>query len=71
MTDSRYAKTWFFLGHGNAQAGERGLDRYLHTGLISAGCVTVDPEHWTRLYELIIKCRSNDGKTIGSLTVHQ
>lgn len=71
MSDSRYAKTWFYLGHGSAQVGERGLDRYLHTGLISAGCVTVDPEHWTQLYELIIKCRSKDGKTIGSLTVHQ
>ena len=71
MTDSPYAKTWFFLGHGAAQAGESGRDRYLHTGLISGGCVTVDPDGWTRLYELIIKCRSNDGTTIGSITVRK
>ena len=71
LTDSRYAKTWFYLGYGNARAGSEGLDRYLHTGRVSAGCVTVEPSGWTQLYELIIKCRSNDGKTIGSLTVHK
>lgn len=71
MTDSPYAKSWFFLGHGSATPGEHGGDRYLHTGMISAGCVTVDPEDWTALYELIIRCRSNDGKTVGSITVRK
>ena len=71
MTDSKYAKTWFYLGHGTAKPGENGLDRYLHTGMISGGCVTVNPDQWTQLYELICKCRSNDGKTIGTITVRK
>jgi hypothetical protein len=63
---SRYAKTWFFLGHGNARTGH---DRYLHPGSNSLGCITVDPAGWTKLYEYLIRCRSNDGKTIGSVSV--
>lgn len=69
LSNSIYAKTWFYLGHGHATPGGHGGDRYLHTGNRSAGCVTVDPDHWTRLYELIIRCRSNDGSTVGSITV--
>ena len=41
LTKSRYAKTWFYLGHGNAVPENN--DRYLHTGSVSAGCITVDP----------------------------
>ncbi|MBK6973753.1 MAG: hypothetical protein IPH26_12685 [Sterolibacteriaceae bacterium] len=33
-----YAKTWFDLGTGNAVRGNN--DRYLHTGRVSAGCIT-------------------------------
>ncbi|MCA1246062.1 hypothetical protein LCI23_05735 [Massilia sp. MS-15] len=63
---SPYAETRFFLGHGYASAGN---DRYLHTGQVSAGCITVDPSAWTELYEYLISCRSNDAKTIGTLRV--
>jgi hypothetical protein len=66
LASSRYAKTWFFVGHGNASLGR---DRYLHTGRASLGCITVDPSGWTKLYEYLICCRNNDAKTIGSVSV--
>ncbi|GGC00651.1 hypothetical protein [Pseudoduganella buxea] len=71
MTDSKYAKSWFFLGNGDAVGGLLGRDRYLHTGMISAGCVTVDPPDWTAVYEYLIRCRSNDGRTVGTLIVRK
>ena len=71
MDESRFAKSWFFLGHGSAVSGDTGGDRYLHPGMISGGCVTIDALDWTALYEQIIRCRSNDGKTVGSLTVRK
>lgn len=66
MNQSRYAKTWFFLGQGNSRVGN---DRYLHTGQASLGCITADPLNWTKLYEYLIRCRSSDGKTIGRVSV--
>ena len=65
---SNYAKTWFYLGHGEAIPFRN--DRYLHAGQRTAGCITVDPGAWTHLYQYLILCRSNDGKTIGSVSVH-
>ncbi len=62
-----YAKNWFYLGLGNAMPGTN--DRYLHTGLRSAGCITVEPTGWTRLYQYLILCRRGDGKTVGMVTV--
>ncbi len=62
-----YAKTWFYLGHGEAVSHQG--DRYLHPGSISAGCVTVDPAAWTQLYRLLILSRSGDGKTVGRVSV--
>lgn len=67
MGQSRYAKSWFYLGHGRATPGRD--DRYLHCGNVSAGCVTVNPADWTDLYKYLILCRSGDGRTIGSVTV--
>lgn len=67
QADNIYAKTWFHLGH--AVSGNNGTDRYLHTGMESAGCITVEPSGWTRLYQYLILCRGNDGKTVGSVTV--
>lgn len=69
QVDSIYAKSWFHLGHGHAVPGNNGADRYMHTGMESAGCITVEPQGWTRLYEYLILCRGNDGKTVGSVTV--
>lgn len=71
MDESRFAKSWFFLGYGSAKEGDQGEDRYLHPGILSGGCVTIDALDWTALYELIIRCRSNDGITIGSLIVRK
>ncbi|HSW04169.1 hypothetical protein [Aquabacterium sp.] len=67
LSQSRFAKTWFYLGRGNAVPGRN--DRYLHTGRVSAGCVTVDPSGWTTLYQYLILCRNNDGYSMGSIAV--
>lgn len=67
LSKSNYAKNWFYMGVGNAVPNKD--DRYLHTGLGSAGCVTVDPDEWTRLYNYLILCRSGDGKTVGTIIV--
>ncbi|MBL0700396.1 MAG: hypothetical protein JJV92_05895, partial [Desulfosarcina sp.] len=59
---SKYAKTWFRIGHSG--------DRFLHPGRISAGCVTVtDIAAWTRIYEYLIKSRKGDGKSVGTIEV--
>jgi len=62
------ALTWFYLGTGNAVQGKN--DRYLHTGLISAGCVTVkEIDKWDRLYKSLIRARALGGKKIGTIKV--
>lgn len=67
LTKSKYALNWFYLRNGVAIPGND--DRYLHTGRVSAGCVTVDPSAWTSLYNYLILCRSGDGKTVGKVKV--
>lgn len=69
LGQSQYAKNWFYLGRGEAIPGNN--DRYLHTGRVSLGCVTVDPGGWTKLYQYLILCRSGDGKTVGSIIVRR
>lgn len=64
---SPYAKTWFYLGTGNAVSGNN--DRYLHAGSVSAGCITVAPSAWTALYRYLILCRSGNAKTVGTVVV--
>ncbi len=60
--------TWFYLGIGNAAPG--GNDRYLHTGQISAGCVTVtDVARWDSLYAVLILARAPGGKNVGTIIV--
>lgn len=71
MDEARCAKSWFFIGHGSAVKGMAGTDRYLHTGLFSQGCITVDPGDWNAVYELLIKCRSGDGNSVGTLVVRK
>ena len=59
---AKRAKTWFRLGHSG--------DRYLHTGRISAGCVTVrEIQRWDELYAHLIKARNGDGVSVGVLEV--
>jgi hypothetical protein len=62
LGQSKYATTWFRVGHGG--------DRFLHPGRISAGCVTVTniPE-WTKIYEYLIKARKGDDKSVGTIEV--
>lgn len=67
ITHSPYAKNWFFLGQGNAIPESD--DRYLHTGRRTLGCVTVEPSGWTQLYQYLILCRSDNGKTVGTVSV--
>jgi len=56
------AKTWFRLGHSG--------DRYLHTGRVSAGCVTVsEVQRWDELYARIIGARKGDAVSVGVLEV--
>ena len=60
---SKRACTWFRIrGQG---------DRYLHTGSISAGCLTMtDVEKWDSLYDAIIWCRkSGDYNAHGILEI--
>lgn len=58
---SKYAKTWFRVGHSGA--------RYLHVGRRSEGCVTVtDRSKWTEIYNFLIRSRK-DNYNVGELTV--
>lgn len=61
LNQSRYATTWFRIGHSG--------DRFLHPGRVSAGCTTVtDVGNWTRIYERAIAARLRPG-VCGTLIV--
>ncbi len=61
LDQAKYARTWFRLG-------ETG-DRYLHTGRVSAGCVTVETvDSWDSICKFLLRCRL-DSKAIGILEV--
>ncbi len=67
LSDASKAMTWFHLGTGIAAPGN---DRYLHVGLVSAGCVTVtDRRRWDALYSRLILARAPGGRAVGSLVV--
>lgn len=57
-----HAVTWFRIGHTG--------DRYLHTGNVSLGCITV-AEHgrWEEIYQALISARKGDGISVGILKV--
>jgi hypothetical protein len=55
----------FYLG----KDGTSKNDRYLHTGSVSFGCITVDPDEWTALYKYLILSRKGDGKNVGTIKV--
>jgi hypothetical protein len=60
--EARYGRTWFRIGHSG--------DRYLHTGRVSAGCVTVQEQsRWDELYLSLIAARKGDHVSIGTLQV--
>lgn len=64
-----YSKSKAQQQFSRADKGPCQNDRYLHPGTASAGCITVDPASWTKLYQHLILCRRGDGKTVGSVTV--
>lgn len=58
---SKYAKTWFRIGHNG--------ERYLHVGRRSEGCVTLtDKEKWTEIYNFLI-CSRKDFKSVGEIII--
>jgi hypothetical protein len=62
LSDSRYSKTWFRVGHSG--------DRYLHPGTRSAGCITVkDTKRWTEIYRRLIISRKHDSRSVGVVKV--
>lgn len=61
--DVSHATTWFRINH-------RDGDRYVHTGGISRGCITIiERGRWDELYAVLISARKDDGMHIGTLTV--
>ena len=67
LSKSPYALSWFYMGIGHAIKGKN--DRYLHTGMQSAGCITVAPEDWTKVYNYLILSRQGDGANVGIVQV--
>lgn len=60
--EAKRAKTWFRIGHSG--------DRYLHTGGISLGCITVvEKKRWMEIYSALIKARKGDFLSVGVLEV--
>jgi len=60
--ESGKAKVWFRVGHSDA--------RYLHAGSRSLGCMTIkETKRWLEIYNVLIKARKGDDKSVGILTV--
>ena len=58
---SGYAMTWFRIGNEG--------DRFLHTGSVSLGCITVkDTEKWTEIYNFLIR-RRKDNSSVGTIRI--
>ncbi|MBU2081834.1 hypothetical protein KKH14_00125 [Patescibacteria group bacterium] len=56
------AKTWFRIGHGG--------EKYLHTGAVSRGCLTVtETIRWDKIYDALIRARKPDFMSVGVLEV--
>ena len=67
LSQSTYALSWFYMGIGHAIKGKN--DRYIHTGARSAGCITVAPKDWTKIYNYLILSRQGDGVNVGIVQV--
>ena len=62
LNQSKRALTWFRIGHSG--------ERYLHTGSISAGCITiVEVSRWMEVYNELINARKGDFMSVGVLEV--
>jgi len=61
---ARKAMVWFHIGHDPKD------ERYLHTGSITAGCITINEvEKWDELWNVVVRGRKRDGKSVGILEV--
>lgn len=59
---ARLARIWFRIGHNG--------ERYLHTGSISLGCMTItEVEKWDALCKILLKARKGDFISVGILEV--
>ena len=64
LNRSKFALVWFHIGH-NARD-----DRFLHTGSVSAGCVSMkEIEKWTAVCRKLLIARKGDDISIGTLKV--
>lgn len=64
-----YATVWFLI---RTPSTDEFNDRYLHTGLATAGCVTVKAiESWDAIYGYLIDRRKGDGRNVGTITVYE
>ena len=64
LSSSKYATTWFRIGHSG--------DRYLHPGNVSLGCVTVTAlDQWTNIYNYLIGRRKGDGRSVGTIQIFE
>ena len=53
---------WFRIGHDG--------EKYIHTGQTTLGCITVlEHEKWNEIYDVLIRARKGDSKSIGTLKV--
>lgn len=60
---TKYHRVWFAIEYGDNS-------RYIHTGTISAGCVTTPLKYWERLYKYLISNQSEkDGQYVGILQI--
>ncbi|MBW4616140.1 MAG: hypothetical protein KME21_23275 [Desmonostoc vinosum HA7617-LM4] len=65
LAQTPYARCWFRIRKGGANT----LDtRFLHTGSVSDGCVTVkDVPYWTKIYNYLFNHRKGDGLSVGTI----
>ncbi len=60
--EAKRPTVWFKIGHDG--------DRYLHTGEISKGCITIiETKRWPEIYNALIKARKGDSQSVGTLEV--
>ena len=60
---TKYYGVWFAIEYGDNS-------RYIHTGRVSDGCVTVPPQHWEALYEYLISNQlSQNDKYVGTIQI--
>ncbi|PJE73782.1 MAG: hypothetical protein COV02_00810 [Candidatus Terrybacteria bacterium CG10_big_fil_rev_8_21_14_0_10_41_10] len=61
-SEAKKGTVWFRIGHDDS--------RYLHPGLVSAGCISIaETERWMEIYSILIKARKGDNRSVGVLKV--